>query len=76
MDRGLKLDETLLTRKVVEGETVVGTVREWIPGERISLTWHPAPWDSAATCELNFTFAAARGGGTTISIEQKDWGAS
>jgi len=74
MEHGLELDESSSVRRVLEGDTVVGTVSEWVPGEKISVTWHPVSWDNASTSELVITFAAAKGEGTVVSVEQKGLG--
>lgn len=74
LDRGMKFEETSRGRILSEGDTVVGTVKEWNPGKRISLLWHPLTWDNAVTTELSITFITGKEGGTTVSVEQNDWG--
>src|SRR3989475_12238915 len=48
--------------KILEGDVVVGTIQEWIPGERITILWHPKTWQAGTTCRLLIKFKAHNGG--------------
>lgn len=74
IEHGMKLEETASSRKVMEGNTVVGTVKDWVQGKKISVLWQPATWDKGLSCELNINFVALKGGGTMVSVEQTGWG--
>lgn len=52
----------------------VGTIMRWTPGKIISIQWHPKDWEKSTTCELSVTFEG-KAKGTTVSVEQRDWGA-
>jgi SAM-dependent methyltransferase len=59
--------------RVVEGQTEVGRVVEWMPGERVSLEWRPSSWapDEVTTVDLR---VEAIEGGTRITLEHRGWG--
>jgi len=59
--------------RIVEGTFVVGDVTAWLPGERISLRWHPADWNPDETTELDLRFEP-RAGGATVVLEHRGWG--
>jgi len=59
--------------RMVEGAFVVGEVTSWLPGERISLRWHPADWCPDEATEIDLRFEASDGG-TTVALEHRGWG--
>lgn len=69
----MKADISSVGGKIVEGDADVGTVQEWVVGERISLLWHPKTWEKETTNKLVITFTAIDGG-TRVMIEQQEWG--
>src|SRR5207245_11538018 len=60
-DRGMKFTPSS-AGKMLEGDVEVGTIQEWIPGERISLLWHPKTWQAGTTSRLLIKFNAQHEG--------------
>ncbi|HUI08928.1 MAG TPA: methyltransferase domain-containing protein [Bacteroidota bacterium] len=59
--------------RLVEGESVIGTVVSWEPGKRILFRWHQAPWQPDEVTELEIRFESTPGG-TRIGLEHRGWG--
>src|SRR5438067_10194451 len=55
--------------KMLEGDVEVGTIQEWIPGDRISILWHPKTWQAGTTSRLLIKFKA-HNEGTSVVVEQ------
>jgi len=72
-DLGMRLDKKAVGGRIFEGDAEVGTVREWSPGEKISLAWRPKTWEKEDASDLVVLFEA-HNGKTIISVEQRGWG--
>ena len=70
--RGIRAG-TLTRGAVISEGDIVGTIKEWAPGKRILIEWHPKAWEPGTTVEFVVTFAATRGG-TKITTESRGWG--
>lgn len=70
--RGFKFDAGA-GGSVTEKGNCVGSVREWKPGERISLQWRPKNWNGDEQNEIVVDFASSNSG-TTITFESFEWG--
>src|SRR5437016_12512072 len=64
-DRGMKFTPSS-AGKMLEGDVEVGTIQEWIPGDRISILWHPKTWQAGTTSRLLIKFKAHNGGTSEI----------
>ena len=70
-DRGMKFTPSS-AGKMLEGDVEVGTIQEWIPGERISILWHPKTWQAGTTSRLLIKFKA-HNEGTSVAVEHEGW---
>src|SRR5437016_12684984 len=70
-DRGMQFTPSL-AGKMLEGDVEVGTIQEWIPGERISILWHPKTWQAGTTSRLLIKFKA-HNEGTSVVVEHEGW---
>jgi SAM-dependent methyltransferase len=59
--------------RVRERNAVVGHVTSWLPGDRISLEWHPADWEPRAVTEIDLRFERIAGG-SKVTLEHRGWG--
>lgn len=71
--RGMTFDGGSVGSKIVVENFEVGTIQEWVFGERISILWHPKAWEKQTTNRLNVTFVA-NGDGSTVAVEHEGWG--
>jgi SAM-dependent methyltransferase len=69
---GMRFDQGL-GGCITDGETEVGRVLSWRPGDEILLEWHQADWkpDEVTTVELKFEASKA---GTRVTLMHHDWG--
>lgn len=51
---------------------VVGSVHEWVPGERVEITWHPTPWASGAPALISIRFEPVPDG-TLVVWDLEGW---
>ena len=72
-DRGMNLDKASVGGRITVGDLQVGTIKDWVPGKKISILWHPKDWEKAATCEVSVTFEGSASG-TNVVVEQRGWG--
>lgn len=49
-----------------------GTITEWLPGERLAMTWHPGEQSDLATL-VEVTFSDAPDGGTQVDLLHTGW---
>src|SRR5438132_319689 len=70
-DRGMKFTPSS-AGKMLEGDVEVGTIQEWIPGDRISILWHPKTWQAGTTSRLLIKFKA-HNEGTSVVVEHEGW---
>jgi hypothetical protein len=59
--------------RVTEGNTEVGRVLSWKPGELILLDWHPADWKPDEVTKIEVRFEPVKDG-TRIALEHYEWG--
>ncbi len=57
-----------------EGGVAVGSVEEWVPGERISLNCRSKSWETDAPSTLTITFAPGGTAATRVTVESQGWG--
>ncbi|HUE95945.1 MAG TPA: methyltransferase domain-containing protein, partial [Longimicrobiaceae bacterium] len=69
---GLKF-ETRPDGRVIERDVLIGRVLEWEEGERITLRWHQADWDTEEMTEIDIHFTPIDGG-TAVLVEHRGWG--
>ncbi|MBV9280582.1 MAG: SRPBCC domain-containing protein, partial [Chloroflexi bacterium] len=65
--------EPRLAGVVTEGETTIGQVIAWEPGQRILLEWRPADWAPREITEIELRFEPL-GTGTRLTLEHRGWG--
>ena len=53
---------------------VIGRVAQWLPGERLVLSWHLPNFADAESTEVDVRFDAIDGG-TRVSVEHRGWSA-
>jgi SAM-dependent methyltransferase len=59
--------------RVVEGETTVGRVVAWDPGERLVLEWRAADWQPDEVTEVALEVAATNAG-ARVTLVHRGWG--
>jgi uncharacterized protein YciI/uncharacterized protein YndB with AHSA1/START domain len=60
-----------LIERLGDEASIWGEVTEWIPGKRLSLTWHPgAPAAAASALTISFSQRADR---TVVTLEHSGW---